>query len=62
VFAAIDDTRFTRIVRPGDVLDITVVMERLRMRLGRCGAEITVDGEPALRGTLTFGLLEEPPA
>jgi len=49
-------------VRPGDVLDITVVMERLRMRLGRCGAEITVHGEPAVRGTLTFGLLEEPPA
>jgi 3-hydroxyacyl-[acyl-carrier-protein] dehydratase len=62
VFAAIDDTRFTRIVRPGEVLDITVVMERLRMRLGRCSAEITVGGEPAVRGTLTFGLLEEPPA
>ena len=35
VFAGIDETRFTRIVRPGDVLDMTIVMERLRMRIGR---------------------------
>ncbi len=62
VFAAIDDTRFTRIVRPGDVLDMTIVMERLRMRLGRCSAAIAVDGEPAVKATLTFGLLAEAPS
>ena len=62
VFAAIDETRFTRIVRPGDVLDMTIVMERLRMRLGRCSATIAVGGEPAVKATLTFGLLDEAPA
>ena len=62
VFAAIDETRFTRIVRPGDVLDMTIVMERLRMRLGRCSAAIAVGGEPAVKATLTFGLLEEAPS
>jgi 3-hydroxyacyl-[acyl-carrier-protein] dehydratase len=62
VFAAIDETRFTRIVRPGDVLSLEVTMDRLRGRLGRCSALITVAGEVAVRGTLTFGLLEEPPA
>jgi 3-hydroxyacyl-[acyl-carrier-protein] dehydratase len=62
VFAAIDETRFTRIVRPGDVLDMTIVMERLRMRLGRCSATIAVSGEPAVKATLTFGLLEEAPS
>ena len=61
VFAAIDETRFTRIVRPGDVLDMTIVMERLRMRLGRCSATIAVGGEQAVKATLTFGLLEKPP-
>ena len=61
VFAAIDETRFTRIVRPGDVLDMTIVMERLRMRLGRCSATIAVGGEQAVKATLTFGLLEQPP-
>ena len=62
VFAAIDETRFTRLVRPGDVLDMTIVMERLRMRLGRCSAAIAVGGEPAVKATLTFGLLDEAPA
>ena len=62
VFAAIDETRFTRIVRPGEVLDMTIVMERLRMRLGRCSASIAVAGEPAVKATLTFGLLEEAPS
>lgn len=62
VFAAIDDTRFTRIVRPGDVLDLTIVMERLRMRLGRCSAAIAVGGEAAVKATLTFGLLTEAPS
>ena len=62
VFAAIDETRFTRIVRPGDVLDMTIVMERLRMRLGRCSDAIAVGGEPAVKATLTFGLLEEAPS
>ena len=62
VFAAIDETRFTRIVRPGDVLSLEVTMDRLRGRLGRCSAQGTVDGALAVRGTLTFGLLTEPPA
>jgi 3-hydroxyacyl-[acyl-carrier-protein] dehydratase len=61
VFAGIEGVRFTRIVRPGDELDIVVTVERLRGRLGRCAAELTVGGEPAVRGLLTFGLLSEPP-
>jgi 3-hydroxyacyl-[acyl-carrier-protein] dehydratase len=62
VFAAIDGTRFSRIVRPGDDLVIRIEMERLRMRLGRCAAEIAVGDEIAVRATLTFGLLDEAPA
>ena len=62
VFAAIDETRFTPILRPGDVLDKTNVMERRRKRLGRCSAAIAVGGEPAVKATLTFGLLEEAPS
>ncbi len=62
VFGGIDDVRFSRIVRPGDVLDIHIAVERLRGRLGRLRAEILVAGEPAVRGVLTFGLLDEAPA
>jgi 3-hydroxyacyl-[acyl-carrier-protein] dehydratase len=62
VFAAIDGLRFSRIVRPGDVLEMEIVVDRLRGRLGRVNATIRVGGEPAVSGVLTFGLLEEPPA
>jgi len=61
VFAGIDGVRFSRLVRPGDELEIVVTVERLRGRLGRCAAELTVAGEPAVRGLLTFGLLAEAP-
>ena len=54
--------RFRRIVRPGDVLDMLIVVDRLRGRIGRVNAELSVAGEPAVEGQLTFGLLEEPPA
>lgn len=62
VFAAIDETRFSRIVRPRDLLELEVVMERLRGRLGKCSATVRVGDAVAVRGVLTFGLLEEPPA
>ena len=62
VFAAIDGFKFHRIVRPGDVLDMIITVDRLRGRIGRVSAEITVGGEAAVEGVLTFGLLEEPPA
>lgn len=61
VFAGIDEVRFTRIVRPGDTLDMRVAVDRLRGRLGRVRVESAVGDEPAVRGVLTFGLLDEPP-
>jgi 3-hydroxyacyl-[acyl-carrier-protein] dehydratase len=62
VFAGIDGLRFSRIVRPGDVLDLEIVVDRLRGRLGRVEATVRVGSEKAMSGMLTFGLLEEPPA
>lgn len=62
VFAGIDGVRFRRIVRPGDVLDMVITVDRLRGRIGRVTGEATVGGEAAVEGVLTFGLLEEPPA
>ncbi len=62
VFAGIDGVRFTRIVRPGDELSIEIAVDRLRGRLGRVRAEVSVAGERAVQGMLTFGLLDEPPA
>jgi 3-hydroxyacyl-[acyl-carrier-protein] dehydratase len=62
VFAGIDDVRFSRIVRPRDTLVIDIVVDRLRGRIGRASATLTVAGDAAARGVLTFALLEEPPA
>lgn len=54
LFAAIDDCRFKRIVSPGDVLRLEVVMERLGSRMGRGRGVASVDGETACEATLSF--------
>lgn len=59
LFAGIDDVRFTRIVRPGDVLRLECSLEAVRGPIGRGKARATVDGELAVRGTLTFAVGEE---
>jgi 3-hydroxyacyl-[acyl-carrier-protein] dehydratase len=55
-FAGIDDCRFKRIVEPGDALELTCELERLRGPIGRGKAEARVDGELVARGTLTFAV------
>lgn len=56
LFAGIDDVRFKRIVRPGDLLDLTCDLETVRGPIGKGKARATVDGELAVRGTLTFAV------
>ena len=56
LFAGIDDVRFKRLVRPGDTLELECVLERVRGPVGRGKARATVDGELAVRGTLTFAV------
>ena len=55
-FAGIDDVRFKRIVEPGDELELTCDLERVRGPVGRGKATAKVDGELAARGTLTFAV------
>jgi 3-hydroxyacyl-[acyl-carrier-protein] dehydratase len=62
LFAGIDDLRFKRVVRPGEVLELTCELERMRGPVGRGKAQATVDGELAVRGTLTFAVADVPPA
>ena len=56
LFAGIDDVRFKRIVRPGDELTLECVLEQVRGPVGKGKAKATVDGELAVRGTLTFAV------
>jgi 3-hydroxyacyl-[acyl-carrier-protein] dehydratase len=59
LFAGIDDVRFKRLVEPGDELELTCDLERVRGPVGRGKATATVDGELAVRGTLTFALTDD---
>lgn len=54
LFAGIDEVRFKRVVVPGDVLRLEVVMEKLGSRFGKGRARATVDGETACEGVLSF--------
>ena len=51
LFAGIDDVRFKRIVRPGDVLDLECAINRLRGpdRKGRCDRDASAASWPAGR-------------
>jgi 3-hydroxyacyl-[acyl-carrier-protein] dehydratase len=62
LFAGIDEVRFKRIVEPGDELELTCELERLRGPLGRGKATATVGGELAVRGVLTFAMADFPVA
>ena len=59
LFAGIDDVRFKRLVGPGDELELTCELERVRGPIGRGRATATVAGDLAVRGTLTFALTEQ---
>ena len=56
LFAGIDDVRFKRICRPGDVLTLECSLETVRGPVGRGKARASVDGKLAVRGTLTFAV------
>jgi len=58
LFAGIDDVRFKRMVLPGDELELTCELERMRGPVGRGKATATVAGELAARGTLMFAVTE----
>jgi 3-hydroxyacyl-[acyl-carrier-protein] dehydratase len=60
LFAGIDDLRFKRIVRPGDELELTCELERMRGPIGKGSVRATVGGELAVRGTLTFAVTDRP--
>ena len=59
LFAGIDDVRFKRVVRPGDVLTLECRVETVRGPIGRGKVKATVDGQLAVRGTLTFAVGDE---
>ena len=60
LFAGIDDVRFKRLVRPGDVLELTCQLERVSGPVGRGALRAPLGGARAVRGTLTFAVADPP--
>jgi len=54
LFAGVDECRFKRVVKPGDVLSLEVTMDKLGRRFGRGRAVASVDGEVCCEATLSF--------
>ena len=60
LFAGIDNVRFKRQVKPGDVLLMEVELGAFRRGVGTGTAKATVDGELACKGDLMFALIPDP--
>ena len=58
IFLGIDKVRFRRQVVPGDRLDISAKVLKLRGLTGKMEAKITIDGELATSGELLFQLID----
>jgi 3-hydroxyacyl-[acyl-carrier-protein] dehydratase len=56
LFAGIDGVRFKRVVEPGDELELTCELERMRGPIGLGKVTAKVDGQLAARGTLMFAV------
>lgn len=60
LFAGIDNVRFKRQVKPGDVLRLEVEIGQIRRGIGIGAGTETVDGELACKGDIMFALVPAP--
>lgn len=60
VFAGIDAVRFRRIVIPGDKLEMTCEILKLRSNFGKSKCTASVNGEPVVEAELMFSLIDDP--
>jgi len=58
LFTGINNFRFKQIVKPGDRLNLTVIMTGMRSNIGKGEAEAKVDGKVVASGELWFALAE----
>jgi 3-hydroxyacyl-[acyl-carrier-protein] dehydratase len=58
VFAGLENVRFRRLVTPGDTLELVLVVDRLRSRLGKGTGTVSVGEEIAVEASLVFGFID----
>ncbi|MCL2033389.1 MAG: 3-hydroxyacyl-ACP dehydratase FabZ [Oscillospiraceae bacterium] len=61
LFAKIDDAKFRRQVVPGDKLELTVTVKKIRSSVAVCDAEAHVGKEKAVTACLTFAFAAKTP-
>jgi len=61
LFAKIDDARFRRQVVPGDKLELSVTVKKIRSSVAVCSAEAHVGKEKAATACLTFAFAPQTP-
>ncbi len=58
LFTGINKFRFKQMVRPGDRLDLSVVLTGMRATMGKGDAEARVDGKVVASGELWFAVVD----
>ena len=58
VFVGIDGIRFRRMVRPGDRLDLSAEVVRVRSGMAKVRAQVEVDGHLVTDGELMFSVVD----
>lgn len=58
LFGGVEEVRFRRVVKPGDVVELSVTLERLSARGGWGRGTATVDGQKTCEGRLLFAIAE----
>lgn len=58
VFTGINNFKFRRQVRPGDVLKLEIELGVFRHGMGKASAKATVDGELAAGGEIGFAIID----
>lgn len=58
LFTGINNFRFKQMVRPGDQLELAVIMTGLRRNIGKGEAEAKVGGKTVASGELWFALID----
>jgi 3-hydroxyacyl-[acyl-carrier-protein] dehydratase len=58
LFAGIDNARFKRPVRPGDILRLEITLDKMRRNIGRGTGTATIDGQVACQAELLFAMAD----
>lgn len=58
LFTGINDFRFKQMVKPGDQLELEVIMSGMRRNLGKGSAEARVEGKVVASGELWFAVVD----